>query len=64
MSPTILARELDLLEATLADLGDYLRETENERHDLDRRTLGGFCGDALLHAVEARRLAPDHSRSC
>jgi hypothetical protein len=50
-----LAGELDNLVATLADLGDYLRETEHERDDRDRRTLEGFAGDALLEAVQARR---------
>lgn len=55
MSTTIVAGELDNLVAALADLGDYLRETEDQRDELDRRTLEGFAGDALLIAVQARR---------
>lgn len=56
MAATILARELDELVATLADLGDYLRDDLRQPgSDVDRRELETFAGDALLTAVNARR---------
>ena len=57
MSPTILARELDGIIATLADMGDYII-CEDEREpgsDRDQRNLETWCADALRHAVQARR---------
>ena len=56
MATRILARELDDLVATLADLGDYLRDDLRlPGTEADRRELETFAGDALLAAVQARR---------